>query len=94
MEHVTCQSELLHVVDTTRAAGCLTRLLDRWQQESYQNPDDRNHDQQFNQSETTLIGGSKPGSHQNLQYKKEADNTENRKSQFRRLTMPIELDFF
>lgn len=47
------QAQLLHVVAALGAPGRLARLLNRREQQGDQDCDDRNHDQQFNECETT-----------------------------------------
>jgi len=43
------QPDLLQVVLALCASSGFASLLNRWQQQGYQNGDDRNHHQQFNQ---------------------------------------------
>jgi hypothetical protein len=53
MKIVKSDSELFHVVAAARAASRFAGLLHGWQQQGDQDCDDRNHDQQFDQRETT-----------------------------------------
>ena len=45
IKQLGCQADLMEVVDTLRPAGRLPRLLDCWQQQGYQNANDRDYDQ-------------------------------------------------
>jgi len=54
---VQCQTNLLQIVFALAAASRFACLLDGGQQECDQNGDDRNHDQQFDQGETSFADG-------------------------------------
>ena len=49
---VKCHAQLLEVIEALGPPRCLSRGLDRWQQEGNQDSDDRNHHQQFHQCKT------------------------------------------
>ena len=51
---VARQPDLLQVIDTLGTTGGFTGRLYGWKQKGNQNGDDRDHDQQFNQRESTL----------------------------------------
>jgi len=48
------QANLLELVLALRSSGCFSSGLDGREQQSHQNPDDRNHDQKFDQCEPAL----------------------------------------
>jgi hypothetical protein len=49
---VSRQADLLQVVQALCAAGCLTNLLNGWQQKANQNANDGNDDEQFYQGKS------------------------------------------
>jgi hypothetical protein len=50
MKILSGQPKLLQVVRTLHPASGLAGGLNRWQQKCNQNPNDRNHNQEFDQS--------------------------------------------
>ena len=55
---VNGKSDLLQVVAAGRPIGGLSHSLNRGQQQTDQNSDDRDHDQQLDQGETALFAGA------------------------------------
>lgn len=70
LEVVRCQSQLFEIVLALHPASCFAGSLDCWQEQSYEDANDRDDDQEFNEREPFLVLNHTLGHSKNPQIKK------------------------